>query len=146
MNSSDSYWKTDSILNMAIGYVRTEQTHLQPNQPLLPMRGTPTGGSYSTAEDMSRFAIALQTCRLLNADYAHLVTTGKVDTPDGQKYAYGFRDRTENGLHWIGHSGGGPGANTTFRIYPQVRSVVIVLSNLDYPAADRLADFVSRQS
>jgi D-alanyl-D-alanine carboxypeptidase len=142
VNSSDSYWKTDPIPKMAIGYIQTDPSHFQPNQSRLPLRGTPTGGSYSTAEDLSRFATALQTHRLLNADFLNLVTTGKVDTPDGQKYAYGFRDRTEHGHRWFGHSGGGPGASTTVRIYPELKYVIIVLSNLDSPAADKLAEFL----
>jgi hypothetical protein len=54
-----------------------------------------------------------------------LVTKGKVQTPDRQKYAYGFCDRTENG----GHSGGG----TTLRICSDLRFVVIVLSNSEHP-------------
>lgn len=116
---------------------------LQPNISRLPMRCMPTGGSYSTAEDLSRFAIALETHRLLNPRMTQIVTTGKVDTPDGQRYGYGFRDIQKNGLHWFGHSGGGPGANATFRVYPELNSVVIVLSNGEAPAADRQADFVS---
>jgi D-alanyl-D-alanine carboxypeptidase len=145
MNSSDSYWKTDRIPNQAIGYMCTNNVSFQPNQSNLPMRGTPTGGSYSTAEDLSRFATALQTHQLFNPESLDLVITGKVETPDGQKYAYGFRDRNDKGLKWFGHSGGGPGANTTLRIYPQLKYVIIVLSNLDYPAADQLADFISGQ-
>jgi CubicO group peptidase (beta-lactamase class C family) len=79
-----------------------------------------------------------------NAALTNLVTTGKVETPDGQKYAYGFRDRTENGVRWFGHSGGGSGANTTLRIYPESGYVIIVLSNMDFPAADQLAEYVSK--
>ena len=44
-------------------------------------------------------------------------------------------------LGWS-HSGGGPGANTTLRIYPDFGYVIIVLSNLDYPAADNIAQFI----
>ncbi|MFI5342718.1 MAG: serine hydrolase domain-containing protein [Chlamydiales bacterium] len=143
MTSSESYWKMEHIPNRAIGYIRSpDQGALQSNFEHLPMRGTPTGGGYSTAEDLAHFATALQSHQLLNAEYTDIVTTGKVDTPDHQKYAYGFRDRTEKDLHWIGHSGGGPGVNTTLRIYPDLGYVIIVLSNLDYPAADNVAEFI----
>ena len=124
--SSDSYW-INSGANMAIGYMRTAKG-LEPNQTHIPIRGTPTGGSYSTVDDLARFAFALQSHQLLNEKMTRLVTTGKVQTPDGQQYGYGFRDRTENGIRWIGHSGGGPGVNTTFRIYPDLGYLIIVLT------------------
>ena len=40
-----------------------------------------------------------------------------------------------------GHGGGAPGINGDLRIYPELGYVVVVLSNLDPPAASVLADF-----
>ena len=42
--------------------------------------------------------------------FVHIVHTVHTVHTDGQKYAYGFRGRTDHGLRWFGHSGGGPGA------------------------------------
>src|SRR4029077_18255418 len=50
------------------------------------------GGGYSTVEDLQRFAGALMNHKLLNAEYTDLLTTGKVATPRGGKYAFGFFD------------------------------------------------------
>jgi CubicO group peptidase (beta-lactamase class C family) len=142
MTSSESYWKTDHIPNLAIGYTRIEQGLLKSNDNHLPMRGTSTGGGYSTVEDLTHFAKSLLSHKLLNAKYTDLVTKGKVDTSDGHQYGYGFRDRNENGIHWFGHSGGLQGMNTTLRIYPASGYVIAVLSNFDVPAADNMAELI----
>ena len=54
------------------------------------MRGTSTGGSYATAEDLSHFAKALQAHKLLNAALTDLVTTGKVRRRTGKSMPTDF--------------------------------------------------------
>jgi D-alanyl-D-alanine carboxypeptidase len=131
----------------AIGY-----THLRPGQPPLaephpttgigPYRGTSAGGAYATAGDLLTFANALESHRLLDAKHTELLTTGKEPMPDGGKYAYGFSDSTNDGVRCIGHSGGGPGANTHLRICraPGETSshVLVVLTNVDPPEGQNI--------
>jgi hypothetical protein len=71
------------------------------------------------------------------------LTTGKVDTPNGSRYAYGFQDQRFNGVRCFGHGGGAPGMNGDLEICPATGYVVAVLANLDPPAATRIADFVT---
>lgn len=142
MTSSGSYWKTEEIPNMAIGYTRAEGSDLKNNYRFLPMRGSPAGGGYSTVEDLVRFANALLSHKLLNADYTDLVTTGKIDTKGSTQYAYGFEDHFENGVRWFGHSGGAPGINSSLKICPLSGYVIAVMGNFDPPAADRVAGFI----
>ena len=111
------------------------------NTDTLPYRGTSAGGGYSTVEDLLRFANALQGHVLLDARHTELLTTGKVDTPRGEKYAYGFFDQSIGGVRCFGHGGGAPGMNGDLRICPQSGYVVAVLANLDPPAAQRASDF-----
>jgi hypothetical protein len=42
----------------------------------------------------------------------------------------------------VGHNGGAPGMNGDLRIYPQSGYIVVVLANIDPPAADRIADWL----
>lgn len=107
-----------------------------------PMRGSPAGGGHSTARDLLKFANALMSNKLLSAEYMRLVTTGKVEVQENEKYAYGFFDGRKEGIQQFGHSGGAPGINSTLRIYPDSGYVVIVMGNFDPPAADRVAAFV----
>jgi D-alanyl-D-alanine carboxypeptidase len=54
---------------------------LTPNTGTLPFRGTSAGGGCSTVEDLLRFASALTSHKLLDAEHTALLTTGKADTP-----------------------------------------------------------------
>src|SRR5215472_516430 len=113
----------------------------RPNTDTLPYRGTSAGGGYSTVEDLFRFATALENHKLLDAEHTKLLTTGKVDTPGGGKYAYGFGDETIGGVRCFGHGGGAPGMNGDLKICLQSGYVIAVLANLDPPAASRVSDF-----
>jgi D-alanyl-D-alanine carboxypeptidase len=133
------------VADRSIGYTRFGGGVLKPNTDTLPYRGTSAGGGYSTVEDLSKFANALQANKLLNAQYTELLTTGKVDTPGGGKYAYGFGDAIVNGTRCFGHGGGAPGMNGELKICPGPGYVVAVLANMDPPAASRVADFITNR-
>ena len=115
---------------------------LRPNASELPFRGTSAGGGYSTVGDFLRFANALTSHQLLDAAHTELLTTGKVRSPRG-KYAYGFEDQTmPDGVRRIGHGGGFPGMNGSLSIFPESHYVVVVLTNIDPPAATNIDQFV----
>jgi CubicO group peptidase (beta-lactamase class C family) len=144
MTRTGSLPESEKVLDRSVGYMRPQDGAWTPNTDTLPWRGTSAGGGYSTVEDLARFAHALLAHKLLDAQHTALVTAGKVATPrDGWKYAYGFADNTEDGVRRIGHGGGAPGMNGELRIFPGSGYVVAVLSNLDPPAASRLADFLT---
>jgi D-alanyl-D-alanine carboxypeptidase len=115
MSQTDSYWKTDGVPNLGVGYTRAPDADKnQPrtrNNEFLRLRGTSAGGGYSTVGDLAKFASALLSHKLLNEEMTRMVTTGKVAAPRGSKYAYGFDDRLQNGNRIICHNGGSPGAN-----------------------------------
>jgi CubicO group peptidase (beta-lactamase class C family) len=144
MNSTDSLPEDIAVAQRSVGYMQPDpQSPLTPNTDTLPYRGTSAGGGYSTVEDLFRFANAIESHKLLDAEHTTLLVTGKADTPSGTKYAYGFMDTTQSGLHCFGHGGGAPGMNGDLRICPESGYVVAVLSNLDPPAAQRPADFIA---
>jgi CubicO group peptidase (beta-lactamase class C family) len=127
--------------NTAIGYMRAPEGGRKPNWEIL-ARGTSAGGGYSTAGDLARFADALMGNRLLSAENTSTLITGKVDRPGNGRYAYGFEDRRKDGSGYVGHGGGAPGVNTFLQIFPQSGYVVVVLANVDPPAAQNIGDFV----
>jgi D-alanyl-D-alanine carboxypeptidase len=145
MTSTDSSPEDQSVPDRSIGYTRMESGTWQPNTNTLPYRGTSAGGGYSTVGDLLKFANAVTGHKLLDAHYTELLTMGKVDTPGGGKYAYGFGDRTVGGVRFFGHSGGAPGMNGELRIYPQSGYVVAILANIDPPAATQVAEFISNR-
>jgi D-alanyl-D-alanine carboxypeptidase len=143
MISTGSLPEDQNVPDLSIGYTQFGGQELRPNTNTLPYRGSSAGGGYCTVEDFLRFANALTNHKLLNAQNTELLTTGKVETPRGDKYAFGF---TEKGagtpmLHF-GHAGGAPGMNGELQIFPLSGYVIVVLSNLDPPAAERISDFI----
>jgi len=156
MTQTGFFLKTELPPNTAVGLTRGERRRpLAPGPPqaaapagprrsnheLLPGRGSPAGGGYSTAADLHRFASALLGHRLLSKEYTDLVLTGRATTPWG-RYGYGFGERVVAGTRVVGHNGGFPGVNAELHILPETREVVVVLANYDPPAATQLADFL----
>ena len=98
--------------------------------------GNPSGGAYSTVDDMLRFAEALTSHRLLDQPLTDTVLAGKVDTdrpggPPEDRYAYGFTDQRINGVRIVGHNGGNPGHEAQLDIYPDLAHVVVILTSQD---------------
>jgi CubicO group peptidase (beta-lactamase class C family) len=144
MASTASLPEVQAVPERSVGYTKAGGSAAwKPNTDTLPFRGTSAGGGYSTVEDLARFASALENHKLLNAEYTELLTTGKVDTPRGDKYAYGFIDRTEGGVRCFGHGGGAPGMNGDLEICPQSGYVIAALANLDPPTAQRMTEFIA---
>ena len=113
------HWPVDSLPpNTAIGYTRgganaPESAPLGPNTGILPGRGSSAGGGYSTAPDIIRLMEALYTSRI----------------PEGPPPG-------------IGVAGGAPGLNAVIEGDLPGGYDLIVLANLDPPAAERLAEMV----
>ncbi len=146
MISTGSLSEDEVVPERSIGYTKFGGGKTwRPNTDTLPYRGTSAGGGYSTVEDLLRFANALENHTLLDAHYSELLTSGKVDTPNGAKYAYGFMDRNVHGVRSFGHGGGAPGMNGDLEIYPESGYVIAVLANMDPPAAQRIADFIANR-
>lgn len=148
MTSSDTPPEDQAIANRAIGYTkRLGTTVWLPNTDTLPNRGSSAGGGLSNDGDMLRFAQALLSNKLLSAEYTNLAITAKpIPAYRGPPIGYGFADlRGADGSGWIGGNGGAEGMNAHIKIYPKSGYVIVVLSNFDPPAADRVAEFIDRR-
>ena len=146
MTSTDSLPEDQIVADRSVGYTKFGGSAVwKPNTDTLPYRGTSAGGGYSTVGDLLAFATAVQNHRLLDAEHTALLTTGHTQITEGEKYAYGFMDKTEGGVRSFGHGGGAPGMNGDLTIYPASGYVIVVLANLDPPAASRPANFVGNR-
>lgn len=114
-----AHWAVDSLpANTAIGYTRgADNAHLSArggrNTAALPGRGSSAGGGYSTAHDLLRLLAALRAGRI----------------PAG-------------GPASLGIAGGAPGLNAVVEGDLPGGYDLIVLANLDPPAAERVARIV----
>ncbi len=143
MDSTASLAEDQTVPRRSVGYMKPGPGPWKPNTDTLPYRGTSAGGGYSTVEDLYAFATALEAHKLLDAEHTKLLVTGKVDTPGGGKYAYGFDEHDESGMMCYGHGGGAPGMNGDLKICPPAGYVIAVLANLDPPAAQRVSDYIA---
>jgi CubicO group peptidase (beta-lactamase class C family) len=104
----------------------------------------PGGGMISTADDLARFAIALESGRLLNSATTQLMWTSQ-KTSDGKEtgYAYGWGVHEENGVRTVGHTGGQPGCSSALWMLPDQGFAVAIVANTDevkvLPIAEALA-------
>ena len=144
MTATDSLPETESVPGRSMGYMMIDGK-LQPNTDTLPWRGTSAGGGYSTARDLLKFAQALESGKLVSKASLAEATKGNLMMGQAGKYGFGFLEAGEGSLRRYGHGGGARGMNGELRIYPESGYVVVVLSNLDPPAATRIADFLDRR-
>ncbi len=136
MTHSGSLPEPTAVPARSVGYMQNDARKWVRNDETLPWRGTSAGGGYSTAADLLRFATALEDGKLVSKDSLKLATTGT---------GIGFFASGEGALHTYGHAGGANRMNGDLRVYPELGTVIIALSNLDPPAAERLSDFYSRR-
>jgi CubicO group peptidase (beta-lactamase class C family) len=111
---------------------------LHANDAILPHVGLPGSVAYSTAPDLVRFADALARHTLLSAErlaelWAPAVQTGQTDA--NRSYGFGFFVGRVGQARILNHGGTGPGIDNAFDIYPDLGLAVIILANLDPPAA-----------
>jgi CubicO group peptidase (beta-lactamase class C family) len=129
MKDSESYALDARGPNVAFGYTRrgpgaAPGAPLRRNDDWLPARGSSAGGGYSTAADLSRFVRALDAGRIL-APATLAKFYGTATGPGGRVSVA------------LGAAGGSPGCNGVL----ETRDgwTIIVLANLDPPAAESLA-------
>ena len=136
MSDTGAFDLDTEVPNRATGYTTqdaegNETGTLAPNTPLMPIKGTPAGGGYSTVEDLLSFSNALLGHRLLSPESTELLLEGQVEINERSRYAYGFFDRMIAGQRVVGHGGGAPGVCTFMDMFPDSGYTVIVLSNTD---------------
>jgi CubicO group peptidase (beta-lactamase class C family) len=137
MNDTGFAPETDRVAGLAPGYTLQDGKWVS-NADTLPWRGTPAGGGYSTLGDLVKFAKALGAGTLLPAKLQAAAITPQNHL---RWYGYGFETQYDQAARYYGHSGGAPGMNADFRIFPDQGVVFICLSNMDGPYASTLADF-----
>jgi len=135
MKDTDHYASDGRTPNLASGYTRERLPGVEPgasgwtdNARTRPFRGSPAGGGYSTLDDLLRFTEAMRASKLLEP--------GTLDQfPE-------FR-ASPNGEVGLGIAGGAPGINAAVEAVGPY--TIIVLANLDPPAAQEPTRWLSRR-
>ena len=134
---------SDIIPGRAQGYRLTDKGVLV-NSPLADNSyKVPGGGFVSTAEDLARFAVALQTYKLLKRETLELMFTPQ-KLKDGKETGYGLGwtiGRRPGGERAVGHGGAQQRVSTFLHMQPEQGLAVVVMSNLE---GARLADLAQK--
>lgn len=120
------------------GYMR-RAGQWESNVNTLPWRGSPAGGGYTTVGDLYKFATALQAGKFVSK--AMLAQATSNQSKGDRPYGFGFGLRPGD-APTFGHGGGAPGMNGELTVYTKSGVIVVVLSNLDPPAASRVAGYL----
>lgn len=138
MQNSEWYEADIPTPNLATGYTREGmegKRARRTNIYLQPAKGSPAGGGYSTAEDLLKFSLALQTGKLRLPDFR---TTAAAAAAGGNQNSHTGKPAPFPG---IGVAGGAPGINA-FLVAAGAESnnayTIIVMSNYDPPSAEKL--------
>lgn len=130
MNNSDSFDLDQPTPNLATGYYVNPDSGAgwTNNNMLLPAKGCPAGGGYSTVEDLYKFVLALTGNKLLQKPFTDqlLVAHPELGASD---YGFGFQISGDDNNRIVGHSGGFEGISANLDIYLDKGYVAIVLSN-----------------
>lgn len=97
-------------------------------------RGGPAGGGYASVGDLTRFAAALHAGALLRP-----ASQADAWPRDGRFYGFGFELGWSGAGFVVGHSGGFPGINAQFDLYPDSGFSVAALANTEGGGASQLA-------
>jgi len=106
-------------------------------------RGTSAGGASTTADDLVAFAAGLRNGVLL--DKAHFDLMIAPHVPYGGKdssYGYGTILEKSKGVLSFGHGGNAPGTQFEFKIYPEIDTVLLVMSNYNTIAPHEMASAI----
>jgi CubicO group peptidase (beta-lactamase class C family) len=127
------------IPNRARGYRKTEKGEIQ-NAPLHDTSiKVPGGGLVTTAEDLAKFAIAVNTNQLVKPEtLAQMWTKPKTSDGRDQDYAMGFLINDRDGLLRVFNDGSQAGTRTYLFLMPKQKFAVALMTNLERAFCEEL--------
>jgi CubicO group peptidase (beta-lactamase class C family) len=119
--------------DMAIGYEKiceSDTILYRDNRSRIPIKATPAGLGYATANDLMQFAQAMRRNALVTAETREILFAPKLEL-NSPRYGFGFRVRAVDGRRTVSHTGGYIGINNSFSMGLDDGETIIILSNLD---------------
>jgi serine beta-lactamase-like protein LACTB, mitochondrial len=120
------------IANRAQGYARNRSGELRNSELADTSYKIPGGGFCSTVEDLAKFAIALQTGKLLKPESLHQAWT-RQKTRDGKEttYGLGWQVSERNAMKEVAHGGNQARVTTYLYMLPEHGFAVVLMMNLE---------------
>lgn len=120
------------IPNRAQGYFKTQSGELRNSTLADTSYKIPGGGFCSTVEDLARFAIAVQTGKLVKKETLEQMWT-KQKTRDGKETSYGlgWGLSARNGMKEVAHGGAQQRVSTYLYMIPEKGLAVVLMVNIE---------------
>lgn len=145
MNNTGGFYKDRPVKNRATGYTKIYENAgvtFDNHQFTRVLRGSPSGGAYSTVEDFLKFDLALRTNKVLSASGTEHIFKGRPELNAGF-HSYMFFVEEGDAGKVATHSGDGTGVNAQFNMYLDKGYTFVVLSNYSRPSGKIVADIIS---
>jgi len=134
MQHSGSFDLDVPVKNTARNYWFSVETgKITENLMFQAVKGGPGGGGYSTVGDLHKFALAMQTGKLLNTQLSNDALTAKPEL-NAPNWGYGFSVRGTKGNKVVGHNGAHLGMTARLNMYQDKGYILVVLGNFQTSA------------
>jgi CubicO group peptidase (beta-lactamase class C family) len=146
MVNTGGFYKDRPVENRATGYTKIYENGIAAwnnHQFTRVMRGSPSGGVYSTIKDLLKFDIALRSNKLLSKEYSKFLFEGRPEL-NASIHSYAFFMSNGEAGHVASHQGDGQGVNCQFKMYLDSGYTVVVLSNYSRPSADVVGNVIDQ--
>lgn len=135
------------IANRSRSYTHTKDGTIQNARCIDLSNRIPAAGILAAADDMARFAIALESGKLLSPKSLKAMWTEQAtDSGKSTGYSLGWMIRNHHGARVVAHTGEQPGSSTLLYLIPEKQVSFVVLANTDaaglWKLADRLANLL----
>jgi CubicO group peptidase (beta-lactamase class C family) len=146
MINTDGFDKDSPVKNRATGYTKVYQNGevgWNNHQFTRIMRGSPSGGIYSTVQDLLKFDIALRSNKLLSERYMDILLKGRPEL-NASFHGYGFFNSGGIAGREVSHKGDGQGMNCHFKMFLDSGYTYVILSNYSAPSANIVASVIDQ--
>jgi CubicO group peptidase (beta-lactamase class C family) len=146
MENTDGFDKDYPVNNRATGYTKVyenDEVKWNNHQFTRILRGSPSGGIYSTTQDILKFANAINSNKLISPDSYEILMEGRPEL-NASFHSYGFFVSQGVVGRVASHKGDGRGMNCQFRLYLDSGYTVIVLSNYSAPSANIITNVIDQ--
>ena len=133
MNDSGYDSNTAIIKRRASGYIKTPAGYVNAGYIHMSIPHA-AGALYSTTGDLLKWEQALFAGKLVSK-----ASLDRMITPFKNDYALGLTSTLDKGRRVIAHGGGIDGFNTHLAYYPETKTVIVALSNVNGPAPGAIA-------
>ena len=132
MDNTIGFDRNKTLSNLAMGYEKVQEegkAFWRKTAFAGKIKGSPSGGGFSTVDDLLKFAEALRSDLLISRESKELLMSVKARS-SSMDYGYGFIIGSSRKLgRVVGHGGAAFGVSANFRMFVDIGYTMIILSN-----------------